>query len=162
LDQETNLAYNRYHYYSPESGAYVSQDPVGLEGEMPNMYSYVKESNVRTDPFGLGEVIHFPDFDSAREAAFEMASGGDPNVTFTPTKIDPVTGTEVEFKGSNGSKVAYDSAHADMDASLGHDKPHVGVQQGGKRGKRGAKRANLTFDGPTHPHRSPIKGQGCL
>ena len=91
-----------------------------------------------------------------------MASDGDSNVTFKPTKFDPVTGTEVEFKGTNGSKVAYDSAHADMDAKLGHDKPHIGVQQGGKRGTGGAKRANLTFDGPTHPHRSSVKGVGCL
>lgn len=86
---------------------------------------------------------------------------GDPTVTFTPTKYDPVTGTEVEFKGSNGSKVAYDSAHADMDSALGHDKPHVGVQQGGKRGS-GAERCNLTYDGETHPHRPSEKGVGVI
>ena len=29
-DFETNLAYNRFRYYSPETGTYISQDPIGL------------------------------------------------------------------------------------------------------------------------------------
>jgi hypothetical protein len=133
-----------------------------LAGNNPNFYAYVHDTNSWIDPFGLSEVLNFPDFDSARKKAFEIASGKDPNVTFKPTKIDPKTGTEVEFKGSNGSKVAYDSSHADMDVSQGHHKPHVGVQEGGKRGVGGAKRYNLTYDGPLHPHRSPIKGAGDI
>ena len=89
--------------------------------------------NAWIDPWGLVEVLHFPDFDSARRAAFDIASGGDPNIQFTPTKVDPITGTEVEFKGANGAKIAYDSAHPDMDFTKGHDKPHIGVQTQGKR-----------------------------
>jgi len=34
LDIETELTYNRFRYYSPENGTYVSQDPIGLAGEM--------------------------------------------------------------------------------------------------------------------------------
>ncbi|MFK7787151.1 MAG: RHS repeat-associated core domain-containing protein [Crocinitomicaceae bacterium] len=52
LDTETKLGYNRYRYYSPESGTYVSQDPIGLDGQMPNMYAYVLDSNSWIDPFG--------------------------------------------------------------------------------------------------------------
>ena len=77
---------------------------------------------------GLVEVLYFPDFDSARRAAFDIASGGDPNIQFTPTKVAPITGTEVEFKRANGAKIAYDSARPDMDFTKGHDKPHIGVQ----------------------------------
>ena len=33
-DFETNLAYNRFRYYSPETGAYISQDPIGLAEEI--------------------------------------------------------------------------------------------------------------------------------
>lgn len=58
-------------------------------------------------PWELVKVLHSPDFDFARRVAFDIASGGDPNVQFTPTKVDPITGTEVEFKGANGSKIAY-------------------------------------------------------
>jgi RHS repeat-associated protein len=57
LDTETELAYNRFRYYSPESGVYVSQDPIGLDGGMPNMYSYVHDLNVWIDPLGLAEMV---------------------------------------------------------------------------------------------------------
>ena len=52
-DFETNLAYNRYRYYSPETGAYISQDPIDLEGNNPNIYAYVEDSNCWVDVFGL-------------------------------------------------------------------------------------------------------------
>jgi len=51
-DFETNLAYNRFRYYSPETGAYISQDPIRLWGGM-NLYSYVYNVNILTDIFGL-------------------------------------------------------------------------------------------------------------
>ena len=44
-DVETKLAYNRYRYYSPETGAYISQDPIRLNGNNPNLYAYVEDSN---------------------------------------------------------------------------------------------------------------------
>ncbi len=52
-DEETELAYNRFRYYSPDTGTYISQDPIGLAGNMPNLYSYVLDSNSWVDVFGL-------------------------------------------------------------------------------------------------------------
>ncbi|MEM9774810.1 MAG: polymorphic toxin type 17 domain-containing protein [Chloroflexota bacterium] len=52
-DEETGLAYNRFRYYNPETGTYISQDPIGLEGNNPNLYAYVSDSNTQIDPFGL-------------------------------------------------------------------------------------------------------------
>lgn len=52
-DFETNLAYNRFRYYSPETGAYISQDPIGLAGGNPTLYGYVEDSNWWVDVFGL-------------------------------------------------------------------------------------------------------------
>ena len=52
-DFETNLAYNRYRYYSPESGMYISQDPIKLLGSTPNLYMYVKDPNITIDIWGL-------------------------------------------------------------------------------------------------------------
>ena len=52
-DFETKLAYNRYRYYSPEIGAYISQDPIRLNGNNPNLYGYVKDPNISVDIFGL-------------------------------------------------------------------------------------------------------------
>jgi len=31
-DEEIGLAYNRFRYYSPDSGTYISQDPIRLAG----------------------------------------------------------------------------------------------------------------------------------
>ena len=54
-DFETKLAYNRFRYYSPETGAYISQDPIRLSGNNPNLYAYVGDSNWKIDIFGLSE-----------------------------------------------------------------------------------------------------------
>ena len=56
-DFETKLAYNRFRYYSPETGAYISQDPIGLAGGNPTLYGYVKDSNWWVDVFGLHEIL---------------------------------------------------------------------------------------------------------
>lgn len=52
-DSETGLYYNRYRYYSPDTGAYISQDPIGLAGGNPTLYGYVFDPNTQIDPFGL-------------------------------------------------------------------------------------------------------------
>jgi RHS repeat-associated protein len=51
-DEETGLAYNRFRYYDVESGNYVSQDPIGLEGGL-SFYNYVKDINLLSDVLGL-------------------------------------------------------------------------------------------------------------
>lgn len=53
LDKETGLAYNRFRYYSPETGAYISQDPIRLEAGLTNLYAYVFDSSTQIDPLGL-------------------------------------------------------------------------------------------------------------
>lgn len=53
FDQETGLCYNRFRYYDPEVGNYVSQDPIGLAGNNPTAYGYVFDSNFWLDIFGL-------------------------------------------------------------------------------------------------------------
>ena len=52
-DRETGLAYNRFRYYSPQMGMYVSQDPVGLASGMLNLYGYVENTNNWIDVLGL-------------------------------------------------------------------------------------------------------------
>ena len=32
VDEESGLVYNRFRYYDPESGNYISSDPIGLNG----------------------------------------------------------------------------------------------------------------------------------
>ena len=52
-DRETELAYNRFRYYSPQMGMYISQDPIGLAGGIQNLYGYVDDTNARIDAIGL-------------------------------------------------------------------------------------------------------------
>ncbi|MET2996869.1 RHS repeat domain-containing protein [Flavobacterium columnare] len=50
-DHDIELAYNRFRYYNPETGLYLSQDPIGLLGGN-ELYAYVKNSNIQIDKFG--------------------------------------------------------------------------------------------------------------
>ncbi|WP_081328785.1 RHS repeat-associated core domain-containing protein [Tannerella forsythia] len=52
-DEETGLYYNRFRYYSPDEGMYISQDPIRLDGVNPTLYGFVWDINFEIDPFGL-------------------------------------------------------------------------------------------------------------
>ncbi len=51
-DDETGLYYNRFRYYDPDAGEYVSQDPIGLTGGF-GLYRYVQDPASALDPYGL-------------------------------------------------------------------------------------------------------------
>jgi RHS repeat-associated protein len=53
FDAEINLCYNRFRYYDPDSGNYLSQDPIRLAGGNPTLYAYVHDPNSWVDVFGL-------------------------------------------------------------------------------------------------------------
>ncbi|WP_317206119.1 RHS repeat-associated core domain-containing protein, partial [Tenacibaculum maritimum] len=55
-DKEIELAYNRFRYYDPDDGRYISKDPIGLESREANFYSYVGDSNGWVDVFGLDTI----------------------------------------------------------------------------------------------------------
>jgi len=52
-DKEINLAYNRFRYYCPEDGRYISQDPIRLHSGEYNFYNYVGDPNRWVDILGL-------------------------------------------------------------------------------------------------------------
>jgi RHS repeat-associated protein len=52
FDAETGLHYNRFRYYSPEVGRFVSNDPIGLLGG-ENLYAYAPNPIMWVDPLGL-------------------------------------------------------------------------------------------------------------
>ena len=52
-DEEIKLAYNRFRYYDPELGRYISEDPIRFASGATALHSYVEDSNTWTDTFGL-------------------------------------------------------------------------------------------------------------
>lgn len=55
-DLDTGLYYNRFRYYDPKQGRYISQDRIGISGGL-TPYSYVHNPISWSDPFGLHEAI---------------------------------------------------------------------------------------------------------
>lgn len=57
-DKETGLHYNHHRYYDPDTGRYLTSDPVGLEGGL-NTYAYAGGNPImRYDYFGLAEICN--------------------------------------------------------------------------------------------------------
>ena len=52
-DDETRLYYNRFRYYDPRIGNYISQDPIRLAGNNPTLYGYVGDCNLWFDILGF-------------------------------------------------------------------------------------------------------------
>ena len=52
FDEETGLHYNRFRYYDPDVGRFVSQDPIRLDGGL-NLYEYAPNPTSWVDVYGL-------------------------------------------------------------------------------------------------------------
>ena len=75
-DAATGLHYNRHRYYDPQSGRYLTPDPLGMP-DGPNSYVYVENNPLRyVDPEGL---VLFA-FDGTGNAAEPMAGDTISNV----------------------------------------------------------------------------------
>ena len=59
-DEETGLYYNRFRYYDPKIGNYISQDPIRLAGNNPTLYGYVGDCNIELDALGLSLALPCP------------------------------------------------------------------------------------------------------
>ncbi|MFF3380105.1 DUF6531 domain-containing protein [Streptomyces sp. NPDC002680] len=57
FDPETELHYNYFRHYDPETARYLSPDPLGLE-PAPNPVTYVNTPQTRSDSLGLAPDYH--------------------------------------------------------------------------------------------------------
>jgi RHS repeat-associated protein len=97
-DAETGLYYNRFRYYSPEEGVYLSQDLIGLAGNNPTLYGYVKDVNSWVDQLGLELITANPnDINYSQRTVSEVR-------VFDADKYKPIRVMEVD-----GQLVSYDN-----------------------------------------------------
>ncbi len=82
-DDDVELYYNRFRYYDPRQGRYISPDPTGLGGG-PALYAYVPDPYLQTDPLGLHTVI------GAMDGEPMTTASGDPRFRNTGGRNAPM------------------------------------------------------------------------
>ncbi|WP_437635864.1 RHS repeat-associated core domain-containing protein [Sorangium sp. So ce854] len=87
IDEETGLSYNRFRYYDPETGQYISPDALGLAGGF-NEYAYVKNPVRLVDPLGLVPSAA----DMARQKADELNAQPGKKPNCVTAVVDKSTG----------------------------------------------------------------------
>jgi RHS repeat-associated protein len=98
-DDDTGLSYNRFRYYDPEAGIYISADPVGLLGGL-NSFSYVTNPLTWSDPLGLTNNTPIGDAVEAQRKKSLAGSG----FSMLPTQNGSGNGIDILGikKGANG------------------------------------------------------------
>ena len=76
-DDETRLYYNRFRYYDPRIGNYISQDPIRLAGNNPTLYGYVGDLNKWADLFGLYDTVIFSKDEVIKQVTIKMQGSRD-------------------------------------------------------------------------------------
>ena len=113
-DEETGLYYNRFRYYDPRIGIYISQDPIGLAGNNPTLYGYVRDCNVWFDIFGL--YLHRPYIRKKTRIAIEKSG-----TIIDGRFYDTVDGMDNAIAIEGGKRRNY---------SLGDGEYHLGHKEG--------------------------------
>jgi RHS repeat-associated protein len=120
-DVETGLYYNRFRYYHPKEGMYVSQDPIRLNGGN-RLYSYVTDTSIAIDPISLLEFFHATRTVDAAERIKAIGIDvtiGRPNLDFNPSgKGGFYTTTDINqakgWAGSSGKILVYDVPDSEL------------------------------------------------
>ena len=114
FDAESGLHYNYHRYYDPETGTYVSADPLGI-GPKANPRTYVDNPLVQSDPLGLYDPAQLSTDDKQKWGLFDedlaakLHGGLDPraqgySTTSVVSAIDG-HGNRVDIVSTNGAGI---------------------------------------------------------
>ncbi|QSI04682.1 RHS repeat-associated core domain-containing protein [Treponema pedis] len=137
FDSETDLCYNRYRYYSPDTGTYISQDPIGLAGGNPTIYGYVKDPNSWIDVFGLNNttqshhIISDKNNLTKNHALISLAGYKDPNdfLQSSTNKIDLPTKYNTEDNVSSIHSGKHYNIYSELIADAMDEKVLLGKKE---------------------------------
>ncbi|MCA9644627.1 MAG: hypothetical protein KC492_28245, partial [Myxococcales bacterium] len=161
-DAETGLFYNRFRYYDPAAGLYLSPDPLGLDGGL-RAYGYGDNPTGWIDPLGLmngrpphyatvtvsrgGQVILQKELNSKNMTPEEKALGW-PNSMFAahtearacrqiPLQPGDTMHIAGQLEACDRCKGAMNAKHAQTGANITYDYPGGETWTAGKKKRRG-------------------------
>jgi RHS repeat-associated protein len=131
-DPETGLHYNRYRYYDPDAGRYISPDPIGLAGGM-NLYAYANPNPIGwIDPMGWENVATVTGFSGPAPSACNQNPLQYNASTFAPNCPTPFAKTpQGSNAGHSEQKFCYDlmnSGQRNGSYGVGYDPKTPGPQ----------------------------------
>ncbi|EHU1196472.1 RHS repeat-associated core domain-containing protein, partial [Acinetobacter baumannii] len=165
FDEETGLHYNRYRYYSPYVGRFISKDPIGLLGGF-NVYAYTANPVQWVDPYGLAPcslVRYKPDKVTpqagSRQDAIDRAWSLEKQLiqtTGTGTRDWSKAELDTILRTPSGSGKGHLSS---VMSNLGYTGHHINsVKNNGALGEswKGDPRNIVFLENPKHPNSSPM------
>ena len=112
-DHETGMYFYRARYYDPDSGRFISEDPIGLAGLDENLYRYVGNNSVNfVDPeglftFGTGIAVGGDSFGNAGRIDIQLVADDQGNINIAVTRCyggtTEATGYSVGLVNSAGT-----------------------------------------------------------
>ncbi|MEV8032784.1 DUF6531 domain-containing protein [Streptomyces sp. NPDC086182] len=131
-DPETALHYNYQRHYDPETGQYVSLDPLGL-APGPNPRGYVQNPLTAVDPFGLSPACENAARDAARRRADQEQARPGASKQTRPTSAAglSVPGHDAPFSGASIKGGGDHNLHPDVQAA--YDRVPLGQRPAGSQ-----------------------------
>ena len=95
--RKARLYYYRARYYDPQTGRFISEDPIGFAGASANLYEYVNGNPINfTDPSGLDPIQFLKDLFFDPKGIGQNSSFSRRSATLSPEEILEITPEELE------------------------------------------------------------------
>ncbi|MBK5544340.1 RHS repeat protein [Pseudomonas sp. TH04] len=125
FDPESGLHYNRHRYYNPDSGRYLTPDPVKLAGGI-NAYQYVPNPTGWVDPLGLNKCPgKCGPFEDVEDPANSARVKGDQPTLPAPEEIE---WTAHGYKHSPSKKMPWKDILATTKSGPAKYKPGINIE----------------------------------